>query len=179
MRLLFVLCLILAGCNSIYMKPGTLDTNRMIYTPRGGDAMQRSLKEVFEERGYKIHVGKLTSVHERTSRDQEIYSQSKDIRYSVIIDEQSTILRTIWCIFNGFWWWRFSLAISVRQTGTEIMSWRGRGCANSSIRKLNDILDELEMKEKPCPKPKQTITQYQTNKKASISQQLLILSNTD
>lgn len=141
-----ILCLSLTGCNSIYLKPETLDTNKIIYTPRGGESMQRSLKEVFEKRGYKIHVGQLSSVRERDVSDLETYTKSKDIRYSVIIDEKSTILRPIWCAFNGFWWWRFSLAISDRKTGTEILSWRGRGCQNSSLRKLNDILDELEIK---------------------------------
>ena len=141
-----ILCLSLTGCNSIYLKPETLDTDKIIYTPRGGESMQRSLKEVFEKRGYKIHVGQLSSVHERDVSDLETYTKSKNIRYSVIIDEKSTILRPIWCAFNGFWWWRFSLAISDRKTGTEILSWRGRGCQNSSLRKLNDILDELEIK---------------------------------
>ena len=147
-RVLFaVLCFLLCGCNSVYLKPNTLDTNKLIYTPRGGETIKRSLKEVFDERGYKTHVGKLTSVHEGISSDSEIYSQSKNIRYSVIIDEKTSVLRPVWCIFNGFWWWRFSLAISDRKTGTEILSWRGCGCANSSIRKLNDILDELEIKD--------------------------------
>ena len=139
-------CLILTGCNSIYLKPNTLDTDAMIYTPRGGYSMQRSVKQVMDERGYKIHVGKLTSVHERNRKDSETYSQSKDVRYSVIIDERREILRPIWCIFNGFWWWNFQFAISDRKTGTEILSWRGRGCQNSSIRKLNEVLDELEIK---------------------------------
>lgn len=164
-----VLCLSLAACNSIYLKPNTLDTDKLIYTPRGGEAMQRSLKEVFEKRGYKIHVGQLTSVRERTSSDSETYSQSKDVRYSVIIDEKSSILRPIWCMFNGFWWWRFSLAISDRKTGTEILSWRGRGCQNSSLRKLNDVLDELEIKDydtKYVDAP--TALEKKTKKKTSV-----------
>jgi len=144
---IFILsCLVLAGCNSIYLKPGTLDTNALIYTPRGGYSMQRSIKQVMDERGYKTHVGKLTSVRERDSKDSEIYSQSKNIRYSVIISERTETLRPIWCIFNGFWWWNFEFAISDRKTGTEIMSWRGRGCQNSSLKKLNEVLDELEIK---------------------------------
>ena len=139
-----LLGLVLAGCNSIYYKPHTLDKNGLIYTPRGGYTMQRSIKEVFDKRGYKTHVGQLTSVRERSSSDLEIYSQSKDIKYSVIIDEKPAILRPIWCAFNGFWWWKFSIAISDRKTGQEILSWRGRGCQNSSIRKLEQILDDLE-----------------------------------
>ena len=143
---LILSCLGLCACNSIYLKPGTLDTNAMIYTPRGGYSMQRSIKQVMDERGYKTHVGKLTSVRERDSKDSEIYSQSKNIRYSVIISERTETLRPIWCMFNGFWWWNFEFAISDRKTGTEIMSWRGRGCQNSSIKKLNEVLDELEIK---------------------------------
>lgn len=144
--ILSLICLLLGACNSIYLKPNTLDTNAMIYTPRGGETMQRSLKEVFDERGYKTHVGQLSSVRERSFSDLETYSQSKNIKYSVIIDEKNAILRPVWCIFNGFWWWRFNLAISDRTTGTEILSWRGRGCANSSLRKLNEVLDKLEIK---------------------------------
>lgn len=159
MRLMIsvLLCLFLCGCNSVYYKPNTLDKTATIYTPRGGETMQRSLKEVFDERGYKTHVGKLTSVVERNPSDIEFYSQPKNIKYSVIIDEQSAILRPIWCVFNGFWWWRFTLAISDRETGQEILSWRGRGCANSSVRKLNDILDDLEMKEPPKKQKKHKI----------------------
>ena len=118
----------------------------MIYTPRGGYSMQRSIKQVMDERGYKTHVGKLKSVIERDSSDAEIYSQSNNIRYSIIIKERPEMLRPVWCIFNGFWWWNFNLAISDRKTGTEILSWRGRGCQNSSLRKLNEVLDELEIK---------------------------------
>lgn len=165
-----LLCLCVTGCNSIYFKPGTLDTNQLIYTPRGGETMQRSLKEVFDKRGYKTHVGRLSSVRERISSDLEMYSQSKDIRYSVIIDEKSSILRPIWCVFNGFWWWNFSLAISDRTTGTEILSWRGRGCQNSSLRKLNAVLDELEIKE-PAPVEKTV------NPKKSSNKQKVVISS--
>lgn len=146
LSVLFLACLSLVGCNSIYLKPNSLDKNGVIYTPRGGYSMQRSLKQVMDERGYKTHVGQLTSVRERISSDLEIYSQPKNIKYSVIIDEKPEILRPLWCVFNGFWWWRFSIAISDRKTGQEILSWRGRGCQNSSLRKLNEILDELEIK---------------------------------
>ena len=57
--ILSLLCMIMCGCNSIYLKPGTLDTKSTIYTPRGGYSMQRSIKQVMDERGYKTHVGRL------------------------------------------------------------------------------------------------------------------------
>ena len=78
MRSMFYVLLVffLAGCNSIYVKPNTLDTQAMIYAPRGGYSMQRSIKQVMEERGYKVHSGQLKSVIERDSSDKEIYSKS-------------------------------------------------------------------------------------------------------
>ncbi len=60
------------------------------------------------------------------------------------VKERKEILRPIWCAFNGFWWWNFNVSITERKTGKEILSWRGRGCQNSSIRKLNSVLNELE-----------------------------------
>ena len=147
------LCLGLASCNSIYLQPGSLDTNALIYTPRGGFTIQRSIKQVMDERGYKTHSGVLKSVKEKNRKDSDVYVLTKNIRYSVRMEERKEILRPVWCMFNGFWWWNFEVSISDRKLGKEIMSWRGRGCQNSSIRKLNDILDELEMKPEDKPTP--------------------------
>lgn len=145
--IIFILsCLTLAGCNSIYLKPGTLDTNAMIYTPRGGYSMQRSIKQVMDERGYKTHVGKLVTERGDSFGDIETFEIPKKVRYVAYVKERTEILRPIWCMFNGFWWWNFNVSITDKTTGTEIMSWRGRGCQNSSIKKLNEVLDELEIK---------------------------------
>lgn len=141
-----LLCLFTAGCNSIYLKPGTLDTNQLIYTQRGGYSMQRSVKQTMEQRGYKVHVGILRNESNFDDGSIQKFDIPSKAQYTVYVKERTEILRPIWCIFNGFWWWNFSMAISDRQTGTEILSWRGRGCQNSSLRKLNDVLDELEMK---------------------------------
>lgn len=156
------LCLGLASCNSVYLKPGSLDTNAPIYTPRGGYTIKRSIKQVMDERGYKIHNGILRKVHESNESDRETYEISKGVRYSVRINERKEILRPIWCMFNGFWWWNFEVSISDRKLGKEIMSWRGRGCQNSSLRKLNNILDELEMKSEDKPTPKKRKSKPQT-----------------
>jgi len=158
------LCLGLASCNSVYLKPGSLDTNAPIYTPRGGYTIKRSIKQVMDERGYKIHNGILRKVHESNESDRETYEISKGVRYSVRINERKEILRPIWCMFNGFWWWNFEVSISDRKLGKEIMSWRGRGCQNSSLRKLNNILDELEMK------PEDKTTQKKRKSKPQICQ---------
>ena len=144
-------CLLLSACNSVYLTPHSLDKNALIYTPRGGFTIQRSIKQVMDERGYKTHSGKLKVVIEQNKKDSEIYTSFKNIRYSVRMNERKEILRPIWCMFNGFWWWNFEISISDRKIGKEIMSWRGRGCQNSSLRKLNAILDELEMRPEDYP----------------------------
>ena len=170
MRLMIsiLLCLILCGCNSIYYKPNTLDPTAVIYTPRGGYTMKRSVKQVMEERGYKINVGALQKVKESDPDDTEVYSIPQNVRYAVRVAERKEVLRPIWCMFNGFWWWNFSLSITDKNTKEEILSWRGRGCSNSSLRKLNDILDKLEMKE-----PQKQTKKY---KKKDINAGLIILA---
>jgi hypothetical protein len=147
-------CFVLCSCNSVYLKPNTLDKDATVYTPRGGYSMKRSVKQVMEKRGYKINVGSLQKVKESDIDETEVYTIPQNVRYSVRVTERKEILRPIWCMFNGFWWWNFSMSIIDKQTKEEILSWRGRGCANSSIHKLEHILDELEMKE-PTKKTRQ------------------------
>ena len=148
-----------------------MDTSQLIYAPRGGYSMQRSIKEVMEERGYNVSVGKLVRVSEVSGN--ETYQTPKDAKYAVNVKERSEKLRPIWCMFNGFWWWSFNVSIIDRSNNNEILTWRGRGCANSSLRKLNNILGELEMKDKPVnetPKRKKSV------KKVKESNELLILA---
>ncbi len=139
-----LLCLVLCGCNSVYYKPHTLDTQAMVYAQRGGYSMQRSVKQTMEERGYNVNVGRLKAEKQSEEIDFQTYEIPSKARYIVYVKERKEILRPIWCMFNGFWWWNFNVSITDKTTGQEIMSWRGRGCQNSSLRKLNDILDELE-----------------------------------
>ena len=145
--LFIALCLSLTGCNSVYMKPGTLNKSELVYASRGGYSMQRSIKQTMEERGYKIHVGTLKNESPFDVGDIQTFTIPAKAKYVVYVKERKEILRPIWCMFNGFWWWNFNVSVTDKYTGTEILSWRGRGCANSSLRKLNKILDELEMKE--------------------------------
>ena len=73
MRNLFcLLCglMVLTACNSVYMKPSTLDTDEVFYADRGGYSMRRSIKETMESRGYNVVVGKASSnenVHDGAS----------------------------------------------------------------------------------------------------------------
>lgn len=171
MRTLFsvLLCFILCGCNSVYLKPNTLDKNELVYAPRAGFSMQRSIKQTMEERGYNVSVGKLIRVSEVTGG--ETYQIPKNAKYAVNVKERKELLRPIWCIFNGFWWWNFNVSIIDRTDNNEILTWRGRGCANSSLRKLNQILDELEMKETP-----QKVKPHKSKKKKDSNSELIIFA---
>ncbi len=148
--LLFTVVCICAGCNSVYLKPNTLDTEQIIFADRGGYSMRRSVKQTMEERGYKIIVGKAHTTKEWTDTegDAEIDTTlvPTSAKYVVRVKERREIFRPVWCALNGFWWWNFNISIADQVSGEEILSWRGRGCANSSIRKLNHVLDQIEQK---------------------------------
>ncbi len=149
-RFLILPILLLAACNSVYVKPNTLDKSQTIYAQRGGYGMKRSIKETLEKRGYNVVVGKLKNNTNFGGEDFDGDVEHVDIpsnaRYVIKTSERKEKFNPFWCPLNGFWWWNFNVSIADQQTGTEIMSWRGRGCARSSVQKLNDILDELEQK---------------------------------
>lgn len=136
----------LTACNSVYVKPNSLNPDQKIFVPRGGYTMKRSIKTVMKNRGYNVNVGRLTKAAESSDLDFETYIVPSNTKYSVRVQERSEIFRPIWCMFNGFWWWNFNVSIVEQKTGTEILSWRGRGCQNSSLRKLNELLDTMEIK---------------------------------
>ena len=119
-----------------------------MYATYGGYSMERSIKQALEKRGYDVYVGKLRTLHKKNVDDIGFSLHSSelpaDIRYVVHTEERREKFNPFWCPLNGFWWWNFNVSIADQKTGIEIMTWRGRGCANSSIRKLNAILDELE-----------------------------------
>ena len=147
-RFLVLLLFALTACNSVYVKPHTMKPNTKIYADRGGYAMSRSVKEALEKRGYDITVGKMRTSYDGYN-DEDIMNVKSSIvpanvKYVVFVRERREKFNPFWCPFNGFWWWNFNVSIADQKTGEEILSWRGRGCANSSVRKLNDILDELE-----------------------------------
>lgn len=147
---LFLVCglVALGGCNSVYVKPNTLDVNQVFYADRGGYSMRRSVKETMESRGYKVVVGKAKTTKEWTDADgdSEIDTTSipNNTKYIIKAKERREVFRPVWCIFNGFWWWNFNVSIADQETGDELLTWRGRGCANSSVRLLNRILDDME-----------------------------------
>lgn len=143
--------MILTACNSVYMKPNTLDTSQVFYADRGGYTMRRAIKEQMGKRGYKIVVGSAKSSENIDDSDNSIDIDKNIVphnaKYIIKTKERKEIFRPIWCAFNGFWWWNFNISIADQQTGSEILSWAGRGCVNSSVRKLDKILDNLEISE--------------------------------
>lgn len=143
----------LGGCNSVYVKPNTLDKHDVIYVDRGGYQLQHAIKQQLEDRGYNVTVGyKKSSVGTTyiASDDANSVLSASDVghaRYIIQISERTPVFNPFWCPFNGFWWWRFNMSIADNKTGREILGWSGRGCANSSLRKLNNILDKMEIKD--------------------------------
>ena len=148
MRYIIPLILLLSACNSVYVKPNSLHTYTTVYADRGGYGMRKSIKQEMEKRGYKVVVGKAKGSRDFTDNSESIeidYSSVPDnARYVIKVAERSERLAPIWCVFNGFWWWNFNISIADQSTGEELMTWRGRGCQNSSLRKFDAILDKME-----------------------------------
>ena len=150
---LSLLIIILTGCNSVHMHPNTLDKNQVLYVDSGGLMMAQNIKERMEQRGYKLTIGhKHNTIRTTfiTSTGEESIISETDIgkaRYLVSVKECCEKFRPIWCSLNGFWSSDFTVSISDNVTGHELLHWNGRGCINSSVRKLDRILDMLEKKE--------------------------------
>ncbi len=150
--LLLIIMLAVSGCNSIYVKPNSMEPGVKVYAAdRGGYSMRRSIKERLENRGYTVVVGRAISSGRESDGDDEIRTEHKtvpkDARYYINVEERRERFSPFWCPFNGFWWWNFNVSIADQKTGQELMTWRGRGCADSSLRKLDNILDKLEIKD--------------------------------
>ena len=141
---IFTLAVILTGCNSISIKPGTMQPNTTVYTDRGGFTMRRSIKDELERRGYNVLVGTVQNNKTSADNSEEFSRVPKNARYFIKVSERSEKFRPIWCIFNGVWWWNFNISVADQKTGTELMTWRGRGCADSSMRLLRLTLNQLE-----------------------------------
>lgn len=149
-RIIFIAILLLTSCNSIYVKQNTLPPHSLIYVERGGEHIQHEIKHVLEQRGHTVTVGHKKSTAGSTYvtplNTNSVISDNdlERVRYIVTINESGNVFRPIWCALNGFWWWRFNVSISDNVTGQEILAWRGRGCANSTISMLNKTLNKLE-----------------------------------
>ena len=127
------------------MVPGSI-----VFADRGGYGMKRSIKEQLENHGYKVIVGTAKSVRDLES-SETLESMNLDsiqipdnARYVVKVSERQEKFQSFFCPFSGFWWWNFNVSIADQKTGEELLAWRGRGCANGELRKLNDVLGKLK-----------------------------------
>ena len=137
--------LCLGACNSVYIKPNVaMEPGARVHAIAGGYGMRRSIKERMEARGYDITVGKNRQISGDENYQSEKYELDPSVKYVVKVDERQESYLPWWCLFNGIWWWNFNVSIAEQRSGTELMTWRGRGCAHSSLRKLDRILDQLE-----------------------------------
>ncbi|MDR1338039.1 MAG: hypothetical protein LBJ73_03340 [Rickettsiales bacterium] len=149
-----VACVLLAGCNDMYIKPGTLDARDTFYFNPGGGMMARHVKESMDRRGYDVRIGKRLTKKTMGTREGGVINideyKVENVKYVVNISETAESLWTPlyipWCVFNGLWWVNFNMSIDDQTNGRELMTWHGSGCAGSSLRKLNRALDEMEIK---------------------------------
>lgn len=140
----------LGACNSVYVKPNSMEPGTNVYARYGGYSMRRSIKKSLEDRNFRVAVNAKLTNKELVFEDndaQAIFSTiPNDATYLVRVTERRELFMPL-CALNGFWWWNFNVSISNRATGEELLAWRGRGCADSSVRRLNRILDKMEKKD--------------------------------
>lgn len=128
-----------------------MEKDALVYAKRGGYSIKRAIKERLEDRGYGVTVGTLRASGS-ISGDGEILENinmnsvriPSNVKYAIIVEERREIFAPVWCFFNGYWWWNFNVSIADQKTGEELLAWSGRGCANSTLRRLDRVLDELE-----------------------------------
>ncbi len=140
---------LLAGCNSVYLKPNSIDSTQTFYADRGGYGMRKSIKQKMDDRGYKVVVGKANASKDFTDNNTSIEMDSsiipQDVRYVVKVNERKEWFNPLWCPLNGFWWWNFNVSIADQKTGEELLTWRGRACQNTALRMIDDMFDKMEI----------------------------------
>lgn len=140
---------LLAGCNSVYLKPNSIDSTQTFYADRGGYGMRKSIKQKMDDRGYKVVVGKANASKDFTGNNTSIEMDSsiipQDVRYVVKVNERKEWFNPLWCPLNGFWWWNFNVSIADQKTGEELLTWRGRACQNTALRMIDDMFDKMEI----------------------------------
>jgi hypothetical protein len=153
--LIFAL-LILCGCHAITLHPGTMEPGAVVYAKYGGYGMRRAVKPELEKRGFDVRVGRIRNFRDADADgddDADITEVSvpRDARYVINVRERRERFNPVWCFFNGYWWWNFNLSVSDQKTGREVLSWAGRGCKDSTLRKFARLVKKLESDVPPPP----------------------------
>lgn len=137
----------LTACNSVYMQPNSMERESVVYSTKGGYTLRPVIKEILANRGYTVKIGKIKNTNqiaETMGQEFEAIEIPSDAKYIVRVAESSEKFRPVWCALNGFWWWRFNMSIVDNESDKEILTWSGRGCASSTARLFERILNELE-----------------------------------
>lgn len=137
----------LTACNSVYMQPNSMERESVVYSTKGGYTLRPVVKEILAQHGYTVKIGKIKNTNqiaETMGQEFEAIEIPSDAKYVVRVAESSEKFRPIWCALNGFWWWRFNMSIVDNESDQEILTWSGRGCASSTARLFERILNELE-----------------------------------
>ena len=122
-----------------------MQKNAIVHVDPAGVGIARNIKENLEQRGYDVRIGSQRKSGKDGLSSSDIVVLPATTGYIVRTGYSTESFMPWWCMFNGFWWWTFSLSITSQDDGKEILSWRGRGCQNSSLRKLDRFLDELKI----------------------------------
>ncbi|MCL2737791.1 MAG: hypothetical protein FWE17_02935, partial [Alphaproteobacteria bacterium] len=138
-RLVMLPIIFLSACNHMHVKPGTMTPDSTVFAVRGGYSMRMHAKERLEMRGYAVKVGRLRDFTDGDDMERHTDVIPNNAKYTVIIRERPERFRPLYCFFNGFWWWNFNVSIAEQATGEELLVWAGRGCANSSLRRLDRV----------------------------------------
>ncbi|MBQ0013491.1 MAG: hypothetical protein KBS86_02915 [Proteobacteria bacterium] len=153
--IVFLPLVALTACNTVAIKPHSLNTNEKIYVDTNGETMRYYLKEELTKRGYNVTVGKKTSVQTTTTniqgdKDGRVSTVELDgARYVATINEYDVgdymriLGRFPVCVFNGWKWVDFNVSIADNQTGEEILYWSGMGCKGTVKSDLSQVLDQL------------------------------------
>ncbi|MFQ6739616.1 MAG: hypothetical protein ACLRFJ_03040 [Alphaproteobacteria bacterium] len=146
----------LSACNTVAVKPHSLNTNDKIYIDTNGETMRYYMKEEMTKRGYNVTVGQKTTVQNSTlndhgDKDGRVSTTTLNgARYVATVNEYDVgdymriLGRFPVCVFNGWKWVDFNVSIADNKTGEEILYWSGMGCKNNVKNHLKEILDKLE-----------------------------------
>jgi len=151
-KFLILSAVTLAACNSVNLKPDSMDKSELVFAQPGGYQMRHAIKTALEERGYKVVVGRQSNFIADEEFTNFVKTDTMGARYVVRVQEIISIpswainLDPFICLFNGYQWWTFNVSISDQKTGEELLAWTGRGCADGNIHRLNRLMDRLEKK---------------------------------
>lgn len=137
--------MLLTSCTNLMIKPDSINPrNRTIYTQRGGDGMLYRAKTILADRGWDLKVGKAKGDINSDGLDIESVKIDSNTHYYMKVKRYKLWFVPLYCMFNGGEFWVYNVSIANNQTGEELLIWDDYGCADSSAKRFNELLDILE-----------------------------------